>query len=259
MNILGKIIAVKTEEVMEKKRKIPLSELEKQSLSEVRDFKGALEKSGLSVIAEIKRKSPSEGLIREDFDPVAIANAYKENGASTISVLTDSEFFGGSDDYPMLVKQTVDLPVLRKEFIIDSYQILESCVLGADAILLLASVLDASELADFIQQATELGMNCLVEVHDGQELEAALKAGASIIGINNRNLKTFEVSLDISIDLKSRIPEGIVTVSESGIHTHADMERLEESGFDAVLVGTSLMRAEDIGEKLRGLIGIQND
>lgn len=256
MNILQRIIGVKAEEVMAKKRRIPLSELEEIQLPEIRDFKGAIQKPGLSVIAEIKRMSPSEGLIREDFNPENIARIYQDNGASAISVLTDSEFFGGSDDYPMLVKQTVNLPGLRKEFIVDSYQVLESRVIGADAILLIASVLDTFELADFLQQASEMELNCLVEVHDPQELECALKAGASIIGINNRNLKTFEVSLDTSIDLRSHIPEGIITVSESGIHTHDDMVRLEEAGFDAVLVGTSLMRAEDIGKALRGLRGM---
>lgn len=256
MNILQKIIGVKAEEVMEKKRRVPLSKLEKMPLPIIRDFKDALQKDGLSIIAEIKRKSPSAGLIREDFDPEAIANIYQKNGASAISVLTDSDFFGGSDDYPNVVKKTVDLPVLRKEFIIDPYQILESRVLGADAILLIASVLDASEISDFIQQATELDMECLVEVHDADELECALRTGASIIGINNRNLKTFEVSLDTSIDLKSRIPDGIVTVSESGIHSHEDMVRLEQAGFDAVLVGTSLIRAENIGGALRGLRGM---
>ena len=257
MNILQKIIGVKAREVMEKKKHTSLYELEKRPFPEMRDFKGALQTSGLSVIAEIKRMSPSEGLIREDFNPDAIAIIYQENGASAISALTDSGFFGGSDEYPIIIKNAVDLPVLRKEFIIDPYQILESRVLGADAILLIASVLDASELSDFIQQTSELGMDCLIEVHNADELDCALKTGASIVGINNRNLKTFEVSLDTSIDIKSRIPDEIVTVSESGIHTHADMIRLEEVGFNAVLVGTSLMRSDDIGQKLRDLTGTE--
>jgi indole-3-glycerol phosphate synthase len=256
MNILQRIIGVKAKEVMAKKRRIPFSELEKRKMPKIRDFRSALTKPGLSVIAEIKRKSPSGGLIREDFDPEAIANIYYHHGASAISVLTDFEFFGGRDDYPMLVKQTVELPVLRKEFIIDPYQILESRVLGADAILLLANVLDTSRLTDSIHYATELNMDCLVEVHNEQEMECTLKAGASIVGVNNRDLRTFEVSIGTSLELKALIPDEVVTVSESGIHTYEDMKQLEFAGFDAVLVGTSLMRAQDIGEALRGLRGM---
>ncbi len=255
MNILQKIVGEKAKEVLAKKERIPLAELEKLPFPERRDFRAALAKPGISIIAEIKRKSPSEGVIREDFDPIWIARIYAENGAAAISVLTDSPFFGGSDDYPLLVKQTAALPILRKEFIIDPYQIIESRVLGADAILLLASVLNRDELANFIQRATELDMDCLVEIHDDDELNAALSAGAKIIGINNRDLKTFHVDLETSLRLKKGMPEGIVTVSESGIRERDDLLRLQTAGFDAALIGTVLMRAGDVGRRLRELNG----
>ncbi|HDQ44237.1 MAG TPA: indole-3-glycerol phosphate synthase TrpC, partial [bacterium] len=247
MNILQKIVGEKSKEVLAKKERIPLSELEKRPFPERRDFKAALAQPGFSIIAEIKKKSPSEGIIREDFDPEAIARSYAENGAAAISVLTDGPFFGGSDVYPLRVKRTVALPVLRKEFILDPYQVLESRVLGADAILLLANVLGEAELRDFIRRAKAIGLDCLVEIHDAVELEPALSAGAEIIGVNNRNLKTFRVDLETSLRLKKRIPAHIVTVSESGIRGRDDLVRLRDAGFDAALVGTVLMRAGDVG------------
>lgn len=254
MNILDKIIGEKAREVLEKEKKIPLSELSEKPLPEIRDFRKALTRPGLSVIAEVKRQSPSEGLIREDFNPALIAQSYEKNNAAAISVLTDGPFFGGSDVYPSQVKRVVGLPVLRKEFIIHPYQILESRILGADAILLIAGVLDRLELKDFIEQASELELDCLVEVHNREELEIALSANSQIIGINNRDLKTFHVDLFTSIHLKQSIPDSVVTVSESGIKNRDDIRRLQEAEFDAVLVGTSLMKEKDPGLALTGLL-----
>lgn len=253
MNILDKIVGEKAREVLAKEQQRPLSELNSIPFPEIRDFKSQLTAAGLSVIAEAKRKSPSAGIIRQNFDPVAIAQSYEQHGASAISVLTDVQFFGGSDDYPLKIKEAIKLPVLRKEFIIHPYQIVESRVLGADAILLIAGVLDKFELKDFIEQAADLEMDCLVETHNHEELELALFANAEIIGINNRNLKTFEVDLNTSINLKKAIPDSVVTVSESGIQNSSDFIKLGKAGFDAVLVGSSLMRETDPGLALHKL------
>ena len=204
------------------------------------------------MIAEVKKASPSKGLIRADFDPEAIARSYESAGASAISVLTDEKFFQGSLDYLKLVKRTVSLPVLRKDFIIDAYQVFEARTAGADAILLIVAALPHDSLTALMNCASELGMDQLVEVHDESELETALEVGAPLIGINNRNLRTFEVTLDTTARLLPMIPRA-KTVSESGIFTRRDMVSLGAMGVDAVLIGEALMRQDDIQAKLAEL------
>jgi indole-3-glycerol phosphate synthase len=255
--ILRKIVASKREEVARQKEILPLAELGQMLADKppTRDFQGALRHRDCAVIAEVKRSSPSKGRIREDFDPVEIAGIYEENGAAAISVLTERRFFEGHASYVPQIRKAVGLPLLRKDFIIDAYQINETRVLGADALLLIARLLEAGELRDFIGLASELGLAALVEVHDEPDVEKAVSSGARIVGINNRDLATFRTDLDVSIRLARRIPKGITVVSESGINNRSDVERLMNAGIHAVLVGESLMREKDIGKKLRELLG----
>lgn len=254
--ILDQIAARKLIEVKEKKSLRPIETLKMPSgLS--RDFGRALHREDDQlphVIAEVKKASPSKGVIRKDFDHVAIAKSYETAGAAAISVLTDKEFFHGSLSYLTDCGSSVALPVIRKDFIIDPYQIHEARAAGADAVLLIAALLDTEQLRAFLGVARELGMCALVEVHDEEELESALEANAGIIGINNRNLQTFEVDLETTFRLIKSIPRYVLKVSESGISSHADLVRLAEAGVDAVLVGESLMRAPDPGKKLKELI-----
>jgi len=256
--ILDKILEAKRAEVERRKAAAPMRELR----SRVWDAPAPLDfakrlirsESGLpAVIAEVKKASPSKGLIREDFDPVSIAMAYEDAGAAAISVLTDEEFFQGSLGYLRQVKQAVSLPVLRKDFIIDEYQVHESRAAGADAILLIVAALERDALVNLMNRATEIGMHCLVEVHDEAEMEVAIDVCAPIIGINNRDLRTFEVSLDTTARLLPMIPRA-KKVSESGIFTREDMIGLGQLGVDAVLIGEALMREADVGAKLRELI-----
>ena len=227
-----------------------------------RDFATALRyprHGRVALIAEVKKASPSAGVICPDFDPVRIARAYEEAGASCISVLTDERFFQGSKDYMRAIRDVVHLPILRKDFIIDSLQILEAIEYGADAILLIVSILSDQELKLFLSMASEAGLDALVEVHDEAELDRALAAGASIIGINNRDLRTFKVSLDTSVHLIARAkshPEGLLKtfVAESGIHTPADVAKLAAGGARAILVGESLMREKNIAAKVAELL-----
>ena len=205
----------------------------------------------LSVIAEAKKASPSKGIIQPDFDPVRIARNYQAGGAQAMSVLTDADFFQGSIEYIPLVREAVDLPVLRKDFIVDPLQIREAFLYGADAILLIAAILGTDQLRDFRLMAEEMGMDVLVEVHDDQELDRALAAGSRLVGINNRNLVDFSVDLDTTFRLKQRIPREIPVVSESGISARADMVRLRQAGVTAVLIGESLMRSSDPGRTLQ--------
>ncbi|WP_456388134.1 indole-3-glycerol phosphate synthase TrpC [Desulfolithobacter sp.] len=200
---------------------------------------------GVAVIAEAKKASPSKGVIQPDFDPVRIARNYQAGGAQAMSVLTDRDFFQGDISYIPLVRETVDLPVLRKEFIIDPLQIEEAVAYGADAILLIAAILDVVQLRDFRQMAEEYSMDVLVEVHDEKELESALEAGSRLVGINNRNLNDFSVDLQTTFRLQRLIPDHIPVVSESGISTRRDMMLLREAGITAALIGESLMRSED--------------
>jgi indole-3-glycerol phosphate synthase len=259
--ILQKIVENKREEVARQKEILPLGEL-RQMLSDrppTCDFAGAIRSRGCAVIAEVKRSSPSKGRIREDFNPVEIAGIYEDNGASAISILTERKFFEGNAAYLPQIRKAVGLPLLRKDFIIDTYQINETRVLGADALLLIARLLEAGELRDFIGLASELGLAALVEVHDEADVEKAVSSGTRIVGINNRDLATFRTDLDVSIRLARRIPKGITVVSESGINCRGDVERLMSAGIHAVLVGESLMREKDIGKKLRELLGKDRD
>lgn len=222
----------------------------------VRDFLGALRRgNALEIIAEVKKASPSAGLIRADFNPVQIARIYEEHGAACISVLTDEHFFQGHLDYLRAVRQAVSIPVLRKDFLLDRYQVLEARAAGADCVLLIAECLDDCRLRDLYFYASELGMTALVEIYEPDNLDRVLKLGAELVGINNRNLRTFVTSLEHSLQLRERVPAEVVLVSESGIHSRADTARLEAGGVRAALVGETLMRSDDIGAKLKELLG----
>jgi indole-3-glycerol phosphate synthase len=244
MNILENILDHKHEEVRLLKVRQPVYTLKKNLDTMTRDFLQTLKEDGLSLIAELKPRSPSAGILCNNFDPVQYARVYEQHGASAISVLTDERFFGGSVQTISSVKNTLSLPVMRKDFIIDEYQIFESRGLGADAILLIASIVTAKQLTSFVNLATKLGMVCLVEVHAADEIQKVLSTPAQIIGVNNRNLDTLEVDPDIALRLRPLIPRGYITIAESGIKTRTDVRRLEKAGYDAVLVGESLMRSE---------------
>jgi indole-3-glycerol phosphate synthase len=220
-----------------------------------RDFAAVLRQPGLSVIAEVKRRSPSKGLLRAALDPGRLAAQYARGGAAAISCLTDAEFFGALPDDLARVRTATDLPIVRKDFIVDERQIVESHRAGADAILLIARILDGKQLADFLRLAHDLGLAVLVEVHDEAELDRALTARAEIVGINNRDLDTFAVSLETSFRLRPLIPTGRPAVAESGIRDRADVVALERAGFDAVLVGESLVTADDAAAALARLRG----
>ena len=272
--ILDRILKEKEQEVAARKSARLISDVKADigCAPEPLNFIGALNRNFLgipAVIAEVKKASPSKGLIRPDFDPEAIAKSYESAGASAISVLTDEKFFQGSLDYLVQVRRSVSIPILRKDFLIDEYQVYEARAAGADAVLLIVAALEKDQLKTLMNTAGELGMDCLVEVHNEAEMEIALSATAPLLGINNRNLQTFDVSLETterllrseklstvadigSNDLKSRHAK---VVSESGIFTRADMEMLGAMGVDAVLIGEALMRQNDIAAKLRELIG----
>ncbi len=254
--ILDQIVAHKKDELAHSKVAVPFSTLkERVSMTgSPRTFRQALAQStDIALIAEIKKASPSAGLIRKDFNPVEIGKIYQRFGAKAVSVLTDNHFFMGSLAAMKEVKQAVDVPVLRKDFIIEPYQIYEARAYGADAVLLIAAILSDDELRALLSLCEEVELEALVEVHTELELEKALGAGAQTIGINNRDLSTFAVDLSTTLRLVASIPEEILCVSESGIKTHDDIIRLGEAGVHAVLVGTALMEAEDIGEKIREL------
>ncbi len=252
MFILDEIIAYKKKEVEALKKRRPIREKDIKIRPSHDVFSRALVKPDrISIIAEIKRASPSAGVIRSSFEPERIANIYEKNGASAISVLTERRFFNGDIDYLPLIKKAVDLPVLRKDFIIDPYQIYESNIYGADALLLIATALSFNILKDLLELTNKLGMEALIEVHNKDDLKKAVSAGANVIGINNRDLKTLKVDLNTSLELINHIPEGKVVVAESGINTKEELLTLKKAGFNAALIGTSLMRAEDIGEKLK--------
>lgn len=254
-DILSKIVEVKKEEVRASKARLPLRDLEQMPGPEPRDFRDQLVKPGLSVIAEVKHKSPSAGVIQPDFDPVRIARDYSAGGADAISVLTDSNFFGGHLDFLKRIRQCVDLPLLRKDFIIDPYQIVEARQAGADAVLLIMRILSVNQCRDLLILIHESGMEALVEVHSAEEMEMALGAGVRILGINNRNLATLDVDLNTSIELRGLIQDPVVTVSESGIQSREESELLEGIGFDAVLVGETLMRSKRPAGKIHELKG----
>lgn len=224
-----------------------------------RPFVEALRAAPLAIIAEIKKASPSRGVLLENFHPAFLAHAYEQGGAACLSVLTDARYFQGSLHDLEAARAAVKLPVLRKDFIVDRLQIFEAAAHGSDAILLIAATLDASELSKFRELATTLGMAALVEVHDAEELRKAIDSGAELIGVNNRNLDTFEVSLDTSLRLSYLMPSGVVRVSESGIFTRADIELLRGAGFDAFLIGESLVRSQDPAASLRALLDEADD
>jgi len=256
-DILQRIVARKREDVAARKAHMPLAELRARAVDAppARGFAAAMEAriaaGNPAVIAEIKRASPSRGLIRDPFDPPAIARSYAASGAACLSVLTDVEFFQGSDDDLQHARAACDLPVLRKDFTIDAYQVLEARALGADCILLIAAVLSDGPLAEFAALAAEVGLDVLVEVHDGDELERALRVPAPLLGINNRDLRTFTVSLDTTLALRDQVPAGRRLVTESGIHTSDDVARLRAAGIDAFLVGEGFLRDPDPGAALR--------
>jgi indole-3-glycerol phosphate synthase len=253
MTTLDKIIAHKKIEIEHRRRSIPLAELQSGSYPKCRDFTAALGKKGLSVIAEIKRRSPSAGAINHWADPAYIARQYESGGARAISVLTDWKFFGGKVADIIKAKRAVRLPVLCKDFIVDEYQIFESRLAGADAIILIARILEARTLARFIALAGGMRMACLVEVRNRQDIDKALTSGAEIIGINNRDLRTMRVDLAVSLKLKKLIPADRMTVSESGISSRREVRLLADAGFDAVLIGETLMKSLNPAKRLKGL------
>lgn len=256
--ILDAIIANKKVELAETKRHVPFQEVKSKAshAGPIRGFGKALAGPGdIRLIAEVKKASPSHGVIREDFDPVTIARIYEESGAACLSVLTDTTFFQGNLGYLARIRKAVNLPLLRKDFIIDEYQIHEARAAGADAILLIAACLEKRQIEDYLGIAGQLSLDVLVESHTRQELDTSLQAGAMLVGINNRDLTTFLVSLQTTLDLLKDIPDDRTVVSESGITTRDDVVKLSEAGVDAVLVGESLMREKDIGRKVKELLG----
>ncbi|QDT30380.1 Indole-3-glycerol phosphate synthase [Gimesia panareensis] len=257
-NILEEIIHYKLGEISQAKSRVPVEALTEQlsAAPPVRDFVESLRSHGpVGMIAEVKKASPSAGIIRDDFHPVEIAQTYERNGAACLSVLTDEKYFQGHLDFLKAVRAGVSIPVLRKDFIIDRYQILEARSAGADCVLLIAECLDDTQLQDLYGYAGELGMQALVEIYEPDNLERVLKLNPPMLGINNRNLKTFVTSLDHSIELSPRLPEGCLLISESGIRNRDDVLRLQEAGVRGILVGETLMRSPEIGDKVCELLG----
>jgi indole-3-glycerol phosphate synthase len=258
-DILNRILQRKTEEIAACKQRVTVDRLQQkiESASPPRGFIKALrdkQAGGLSgVIAEIKKASPSKGVIRADFDPVQIASSYAGGGAACISVLTDRDFFQGHDDYLVAAREACDLPVIRKDFMMDSYQLYEARALGADCILLIVAALDDRTLEDLYHLSSDLGMDTLVEVHNQNELDRAMCLDIDILGINNRNLHTFETSLTTTLDLLYQLPESCLVVTESGIHTSEDVQLMRDHGVNSFLVGEAFMRAEEPGAELQAL------
>jgi indole-3-glycerol phosphate synthase len=256
VGILERIVETKRQEVEGLEDRLPELRAAVERADPPRDFFGALSGGeSVAVIAEIKRRSPGAGPIRPDLDPLQLAPMYERGGASALSVLTDRDYFGGSVDDLITARGLVSVPVLRKDFIIDESQIYEARAAGADAILLIARILDDTRLRSLRLLAEELGMTALVEAHDDEEVDRAVASGAALLGVNNRNLKTFETRLDVTLGLLERIPPDVVMVSESGIRTREDVRMLGERGVHAVLVGESLLRQDDPGEGVSALAG----
>lgn len=258
-DILKKIIARKREEIAERSAQVPIDDLKQRiaTASPPRGFvnaiKAKLANGQAAVIAEIKKASPSKGLLREDFQPAQIAKSYAQGGAACLSILTDADYFQGHEDYLQQARAACDLPVIRKDFIIDPYQVYEARAINADCILLIVSALDDARMMELSELAHELGMDVLVEVHDAEELQRALKLNIPLMGINNRNLRTFETSLNTTLDLLADIPADRIVVTESGIHTIDDVALMREHQVNAFLVGEAFMRAAEPGEKLSEL------
>lgn len=257
-------IATKTKERIEKQKALhPLEELKqactKLPINQDFPFEQALRKEGLSYICECKKASPSKGLIDEDFNYLQIAKEYEEVGARAISVLTEPEFFLGSDQYLQEIAQEVKIPCLRKDFVVDEYMIYQAKLLDAQAILLIVSLLDTQTLKQYLDLATSLGLSCLVEAHDEVEIKQAIEVGAKIIGVNNRNLRNFQVNVENTLNLRQAIPKEILMVAESGIQNRSDIALLEKAQIDAVLIGETLMKASDRQAKMAELRGEKNE
>ncbi len=261
--ILDEIVSNKKEELKDRKTTLPLSELKARikDLPDTKGFKRAVERgenkdSPVRLIAEIKKASPSKGIIREDFNPQRLAWIYEEAGASALSVLTEEKYFLGNIEYLSQARNVAKIPILRKDFIIEPYQIYEARAFGADAVLLIASLLDRQKIDEFLGIAMDLDMDAIVEIHDMKELEKALQTKADIIGINNRDLMTFKIDIGTTYRLKDEVPMDKVIVSESGINNRYDIVQMQKADIDAVLIGTALMREEDIAKKIRELLGL---
>jgi indole-3-glycerol phosphate synthase len=253
-DILQRIVETKRAEVEALRGGLPGLRDRAEDTPPARDFCGSLRAGdAVAVIAEIKRRSPGAGAIRTDLDPLGLGPSYESGGAAALSILTDAEYFGGCLEDLTSVRELVDIPLLRKDFVIDESQVYEARAAGADAILLIVRILDDARLGSLRILAEELGMSALVEAHDAVEVERGLAAGARLLGINNRNLRTFETRIDVTLSLAARVPPDVVLVSESGIHTPADVARVGEKGADAVLVGESLLRQEDPGAGVTAL------
>ncbi|HLY24612.1 MAG TPA: indole-3-glycerol phosphate synthase TrpC [bacterium] len=279
MGVLDRIVAHKREELAGRTRQTPLAEMRRRAADAppARPFHQVLISSwpaspplggppalrgpdggaaGVRLIAEVKGSSPSAGTIRAEFDPVAIARTYAAAGAAAVSVLTDARFFAGADDHLTRVRAAVDVPVLRKDFTVDPYQVYEARAIGADAVLLIVAVLDRGVLADLASLAADLGMAALIEAHTEAEVAAALAVRAALLGLNNRNLDTLETSLEVTRRLRPLVPAGVTVVAESGIEERQDVEEMDRLGVHAVLVGTALMRSPDPGARVRELLGV---
>jgi indole-3-glycerol phosphate synthase len=261
VNILEKICDYKLSFIAEREKEVPLQLMRQMAETSLlpRGFhdsiKAKINANEFAIIAEVKKASPSKGLIRADFNPTDIAKAYSAGGAAAISVLTDEEYFQGSDDYLTAIRGHVLTPVLRKDFMLKEYQVYEARAIGADAILLIMACLEDSQAAELEAVAHSLGLDVLVEVHDEAELERALKLKSKLVGVNNRNLKTFEISLDVSKRLSKMFPEGYTQVCESGIFTHEHLQEMAEFNYKTFLVGESLMRQQDIERAIKTLLG----
>ncbi len=256
-SILRKIVASKRDRLAAARAQVPLADMKSQAedAPPARDFAGVLSAEGIRIIAEMKRRSPSRGIIREDFDVIDLAGAYREGGADAYSILTEQDHFDGRLDFVGRVREVSPLPILRKDFLFDPYQIYESRMSGADAVLLIAACLTGGLLTDLLGLAQQLGLATLVEVHSEEELDTALEGNAPIIGINNRNLHTFDVDLGTAVRLAARIPENRIVVGESGIHGPDDVRRLAGARIDAILVGEHFMRSSDVASAVRELKG----
>lgn len=258
-DILQKILQTKQEEITTRSANVSAKQLSvlAEQADPVRGFLNAMREriaaGDPAIIAEVKKASPSKGIIRADFDPPSIAQSYAQGGAACLSVLTDAQYFQGHERYLQVARAACDLPVIRKDFIVDPYQVYEARSIGADCILLIVAALEDQQMAALYQLATELGMDVLIEVHDQAEMERALRLDAPLVGINNRNLRTFETSLHTTIDLLAMVPEDVLLVTESGIHTQDDVALMREHAVHAFLVGEAFMRAEDPGTELKTL------
>jgi indole-3-glycerol phosphate synthase len=257
MNILDRIVEARRESIAHRKRVLPdvAVKIAVEKAAPPRDFPGALARDGYNVIAEMKKASPSRGIIRRNYAPAALAASLEGAGAAALSVLTEEDFFSGSLADLKEARKVTQIPILRKDFIVDPWQVWEARAAGADAFLLIAAILNDETLGELLELGRTLKMEPLVEVHSREELKRAIAAGARIIGVNNRDLRDFEVRLETSLELVEAIPESCIAVSESGLHTHEDLARLRRAGFDAFLIGEHLMKNADPGAALRGLIG----